>query len=176
MKKPELTADWEMKLSRIAKGGLKSTDFMTDIREYAGDLIDQIKAGEGTFRHDNLTNTRCPECGKRMLLVKGKNSQMLVCQDRACGHRETISRTSNARCPVCHKRMELRGKGDGQIFVCSCGHKEKLSAFQERRKKEGAGVSKRDVARYLNQQKKEAAEPINNAFAQALAGIKLEEK
>ena len=176
LKKPELTADWEMKLSRIAKGGLKSTDFMTDIREYAGDLIDQIKAGEGTFRHDNLTNTRCPECGKRMLLVKGKNSQMLVCQDRACGHRETISRTSNARCPVCHKRMELRGKGDGQIFVCSCGHKEKLSAFQERRKKEGAGVSKRDVARYLNQQKKEAAEPINNAFAQALAGIKLEEK
>ena len=111
-----------------------------------------------------------------MLLVKGKNSQMLVCQDRACGHRETISRTSNARCPVCHKRMELRGKGDGQIFVCSCGHKEKLAAFQERRKKEGAGVSRRDVARYLNQQKKEGEEPINNAFAQALAGIKLEEK
>lgn len=176
LKKPELTADWEMKLSRIAKGGLKDKTFMADIRTYANDLIDQIKAGEGTFRHDNLTNTRCPECGKRMLLVKGKNSQMLVCQDRACGHRETISRTSNARCPVCHKRMELRGKGDGQIFVCSCGHKEKLSAFQERRKKEGAGVSKRDVARYMNQQKKEAAQPINNAFAQALAGIKLEEK
>ena len=176
LKKPELTADWEMKLSRIAKGGLKDKAFMADIRMYANDLIDQIKAGEGTFRHDNLTNTRCPECGKRMLLVKGKNSQMLVCQDRACGHRETISRTSNARCPVCHKRMELRGKGDGQIFVCSCGHKEKLSAFQERRKKEGAGVSKRVVARYMNQQKKEAAQPINNAFAQALAGIKLEEK
>ncbi len=176
LKKPELTADWEMKLSRIAKGGLKDKAFMADIRMYANDLIDQIKAGEGTFRHDNLTNTRCPECGKRMLLVKGKNSQMLVCQDRACGHRETISRTSNARCPVCHKRMELRGKGDGQIFVCSCGHKEKLSAFQERRKKEGAGVSKRDVARYMNQQKKEADQPINNAFAQALAGIKLEEK
>ncbi len=176
LKKPELTADWEMKLSRIAKGGLNDKEFMADIRAYSNELIDQIKAGEGTFRHDNLTNTRCPECGKRMLLVKGKNSQMLVCQDRACGHRETISRTSNARCPVCHKRMELRGKGDGQVFSCSCGHKEKLSAFQERRKKEGAGVSKRDVARYMNQQKKEAAQPINNAFAQALAGIKLEEK
>ena len=147
LKKPELTADWEMKLSRIAKGGLKSTDFMTDIRKYAGDLIDQIKAGEGTFRHDNLTNTRCPECGKRMLLVKGKNSQMLVCQDRACGHRETISRTSNARCPVCHKRMELRGKGDGQIFVCSCGHKEKTFRFpgaqeegRSRRQQTGCGT------------------------------------
>ena len=89
---------------------------------------------------------------------------------------ETVSRTSNARCPVCHKRMELRGKGDGQIFVCSCGHKEKLSAFQERRKKEGAGVSKRDVARYMNQQRKEAEEPVNNAFAKALAGLKLDPK
>ena len=55
-------------------------------------------------------------------------------------------------------------------------HKEKLSAFQERRKKEGAGVSKRDVARYMNQQRKEAEEPVNNAFAKALAGLKLDPK
>ncbi len=109
-----------------------------------------------------------------MLLVKGKNSEMLVCQDRACNHREVIARTSNARCPTCHKKMELRGKEGGQIFVCRCGYKEKLSAFQERRKKEGAGVTRRDVARYLDQQKKEAQEPVNNAFARALAGIRLD--
>ena len=174
LKKPELTADWEMKLSRIAKGNLKRGAFMSDIRVYSQALIGQIRAGEGSFRHDNLTNTKCPVCGRRMLAVKGKNSEMLVCQDRECGHRETISRTSNARCPVCHKKMELRGKGEGQIFVCRCGHKEKLSAFQDRRKKEGAGVSKRDVANYLNQQNKEAKEPVNNAFAQALSGIKLD--
>ena len=41
-------------------------------------------------------------------------------------------------------------------------------------KREGAGVNKRDVARYLNQQKKEAEEPINNAFAAALSGLKLD--
>lgn len=174
LKKPELTADWEMKLSRIAKGGLRRNVFMKDIRGYSRELIDQIKRGEGSFRHDNLTNTKCPNCGKRMLAVKGKNSEMLVCQDRACGYRETISRTSNARCPNCHKKMELRGKGDKQIFVCACGYKEKLAAFQERRKKEGAGVTKRDVAQYMNRQKKEAQEPLNNAFAQALAGWKVE--
>ncbi|MCI8949967.1 MAG: DNA topoisomerase III [Lachnospiraceae bacterium] len=176
LKKPELTAVWEMKLGKIAKGNLKRNVFMKEIRGYSQQLTDQIKGGEGTFRHDNLTNTKCPNCGKRMLLVKGKNSQMLVCQDRECGHRETIARTSNARCPVCHKKMELRGKGEGQIFVCGCGYKEKLTAFQERRKREGAGVSKKDVARYLNQQKKEASQPINNGFALALAGIKLDEK
>lgn len=175
LKKPELTADWEMRLSKIAEGTLKRETFMSDIRGYSMELIQQIKTGEGSFRHENLTNHKCPDCGKRMLLVKGKNSEMLVCQDRECGHRETISRTSNARCPNCHKKMELRGKGDGQIFVCRCGYKEKLKAFQERRKKEGAGVSKKDVNRYLNQQKKEAAEPLNNAFAQALAGLKLED-
>lgn len=173
LKKPELTADWEMKLSQIARGGLRRNAFMKDIRVYSKELIDQIKQGEGSFRHDNLTNTKCPNCGKRMLAVKGKNSEMLVCQDRACGYRETIARTSNARCPNCHKKMELRGKGDKQIFVCSCGYKEKLAAFQERRKREGAGVTKKDVAQYMNRQKKEAQEPLNNAFAQALAGWKV---
>ena len=148
---------------------------MREIRTYARELIDGIKAGEGTFRHDNMTNKKCPNCGKPLLLVKGKNSELLVCQDRECGYRETVSRTSNARCPVCHKKLELRGKGDGQIFVCRCGYKEKLSAFKERRVKEGAGVSKKDVARYLERQKKEGAEPVNNAFAQALAGIKLDQ-
>ncbi|MCI8514075.1 MAG: DNA topoisomerase III [Lachnospiraceae bacterium] len=175
LKKPELTADWEQKLSEIAKGRRERTAFMADIRRYAGELVEEIKGGEGSFRHDNLTNTRCPSCGKRMLLVRGKNSERLVCQDRNCGYKETVARQTNARCPVCHKRMELKGKGDGQIFVCACGHKEKLKAFQERRKKEGAGVSKKDVAKYLNRQKKEEKEPLNNAFAQALSGLRLEE-
>ena len=174
LRKPELTADWEMRLSKIADGKLKRAAFMKDIRSYSNELISQIKSGEGQFRHDNLTNTKCPVCGKRMLLVKGKNSEMLVCQDRECGHRETLARTSNARCPVCHKKMELRGKGDSQIFVCKCGYKEKLSSFKDRRAKEGAGVSKKDVAKYLNQQKKEAEAPINSAFADAFAKLNLD--
>lgn len=176
LRKPELTADWEMRLSKIADGKLKRAAFMKDIRSYSNELISQIKSGEGQFRHDNLTNTKCPVCGKRMLLVKGKNSEMLVCQDRECGHRETVARTSNARCPVCHKKMELRGKGDSQIFVCKCGYKEKLSSFKDRRAKEGAGVSKKDVAKYLNQQKKEAEAPINSAFADAFAKLNLDTK
>lgn len=170
LKKPELTADWEMKLSRIAKGQMKKQTFMKEIEGYTQEILDEIKCGEGTFRHDNLTNTKCPRCGKRMLAVKGKNSEMLVCQDRECGYRETVAKTTNARCPVCHKKMQLRGKGESQIFVCVCGHKEKLTAFQERRKKEGAGVSKKDVQKYLKKQKEE---PVNNAFADAFAKLNL---
>ena len=174
LKKPELTADWEKKLSDISKGKLKQKVFLDGIREYTEEIVGEIKTGTGTFRHDNLTNKICPNCGKRMLAVNGKNSKMLVCQDRECGYRETISRTTNARCPKCHKRMEMLVKGKEETFVCACGYKEKLSSFQARRAKEGAGVNKRDVQKYLKKQQKEAAEPVNNAFAQALAGIKLD--
>lgn len=172
LKKPELTADWERRLSKIAKGSLRRDAFMNDIKTYTNELIDEIKSGEGKFRHDNLTNHKCPECGKYLLLVKGKNSTKRVCQDRECGYKETISRTSNARCPKCHKRMELFGTGEKQMFTCVCGHKEKLAAFQERRKKEGAGVSKKDVARYMNKMKKEET-PLNTAFADAFAKLNL---
>ena len=174
LKKPELTADWEMKLSDIANGKLRQDKFLTGIRKYACEIVDEIKGGQGTFRHDNMTNKKCPNCGKHLLAVNGKNAKMLVCEDRECGYRETVSRTTNARCPKCHKRMEMLLKGKEETFVCQCGYKEKLSSFQARRAKEGAGVNKRDVQRYLKKQQKEANEPVNNAFAQALSGIKLD--
>ncbi|MDD5936022.1 MAG: DNA topoisomerase III [Clostridiales bacterium] len=172
LRKPELTAQWERKLSQIADGSLKRDHFMNEIKAYTQQLIDEIKTGEGKFKHDNLTKYKCPTCGKNMLLVKGKNSTMHVCQDRECGYRETISRTSNARCPKCHKKMELRGKGEAQTFFCSCGYKEKLGAFKERRTKEGAGVSKKDINKYMKKMQAQE-EPINSAFADALAKLKL---
>lgn len=173
LKKPELTASWELRLQAIAKGAESDKKFMDEIEDYTKRLIAEIKSANGTFRHDNITRTKCPDCGKFMLEVNGKHGKMLVCQDRECGHRETLSRHTNARCPVCHKKMDLVGKGDGQKFVCVCGHKEKLSAFEDRKKKEGKGANKKDVNQYLKKQAKEAKEPINNAFAEAFAKLKL---
>lgn len=174
LKKPELTARWEKELQKISDGKQKEKTFMKEIEQYTNDVMQDIRTSEATFRHDNLTNRKCPRCGKRMLAVNGKNSKLLVCQDRECGYRETVSRTTNARCPVCHKRMELVGKGEDQTFVCACGHKEKMAAFEARRKREGKDVSKQDVRRYMKQQQKEAEQPLNNAFAEALAKMKIE--
>lgn len=174
LKKPEMTAEWEMKLSAIAKGKLHSKAFMKEIRRYTIDLLNQIKAEQGTFRHDNLTNKKCPRCEKRLLAVNSKTASLLVCQDRECGYRETVSRTSNARCPVCHKKMEMVQKGEEPTFICKCGFKERLSKFEDRRKKEGRGVSKRDVSNYLKKQKEEAKESLNNPFAEAL--LRLQDK
>lgn len=173
LRSPALTARWEQELEAIAKGVQNKNRFLSEIRDYAKAVVQEIKQSESKFRHDNLTGTKCPECGKRMLEVNGKKGKLLVCQDRECGYRKGLSKTTNARCPECHKRLELHGEGDGQIFVCKCGYREKLTAFNERRQTEkGSNVSKRDVSNYLkSQEKKENF--TNNPLAEALSKLKL---
>ncbi len=174
LKSPALTAEWEQKLDQIAHGKLKKDVFIGQMINYTKEIVAEIKDSNKKYKHDNISTKSCPDCGKPMLEVNGKKGKMLVCQDRECGHRKNVSRVTNARCPQCRKKLELRGEGEGQIFVCKCGHREKLSVFQERRKKESAGkVDKRTVQKYLKNQDKEA-EPINNALAEALKGLKFD--
>lgn len=174
LKSPETTAEWEQKLELIAKGKLKKDAFINEMKQHTKNVVANIKNSDKKFKHDNISTKTCPDCGKPMLEVNGKKGKMLVCQDRECGHRKNVSRVTNARCPQCKKKLELHGQGDGQIFVCKCGHREKLSAFEARRKKEGGGkVDKRSVQQYMKQQEKEA-EPINNAFADLLKGMKFD--
>ncbi|WP_088072897.1 DNA topoisomerase III [Gottfriedia luciferensis] len=173
LKSPALTAEWEQKLQAISKGTLSKAKFMNEMINFSSEAVSEIKQTEQKFKHDNMSSTKCPDCGKLMLEVNGKRGKMLVCQDRECGHRKTISQSTNARCPNCHKRLELRGEGEGQTFACSCGHREKLSTFKERRTKEkNSKVSKRDVQKYLKQQSNKDDEPFNNPFAEALAKLK----
>jgi DNA topoisomerase-3 len=173
LRSPALTARWEQKLEAISKGTLDKRKFIDDMKGYAKDCVIEIKGSQEKFRHDNMTRERCPECGKFLLEVNGKKGKMLVCQDRECGYRKGVSRVTNARCPECHKRMELKGEGEGQIFVCSCGYREKLSAFNERRKNDDKNVSKREVQNFMKQQNKSKEEPMNTALADALAKLKL---
>lgn len=55
LKKPELTASWELKLGKIARGELKQEAFLSSIRGYTEELISEIKTADGTFRHENIT-------------------------------------------------------------------------------------------------------------------------
>ena len=85
------------------------------------------------------------------ILVISKKGKVLVCQDRDCGYRRSVSIITNARCPECHKKMELRGDGEKKSFYCSCGYREKYSAFKERRGQSGA--SKKRCAELSSQSK-----------------------
>jgi len=176
LKSPELTAQWEKKLEQIAKGTLKKETFISDMKNYASKVVATIKSSESTFRHDNMTREKCPDCGKMMLEVAGKKGKMLVCQDRDCGHRQGVSRVTNARCPECHKKLELRGSGDTQIFVCACGYREKLSSFTKRRSESTDKADKNDVKRYLANQNKQIKESdLSDSPFAALAKLKLKD-
>lgn len=167
LKSPALTAEWESDLSKIATGKLKKDQFIRTMIDFSKKTIVDIKSDDTKFKHDNVTGKMCPDCGKPMLEVNGKRGKMLVCQDRECGHRQTISTLTNARCPNCKKKLELRGHGDGKIFVCKCGYREKLSSFEKRRAQTtGKKADKRDVQKYLKKQENE--EPENTAMADAL--------
>ncbi|GGB37466.1 DNA topoisomerase 3 [Lentibacillus populi] len=170
LRSPALTAEWEQKLGAIADGKLKKERFIAEMKDYASEVVHEIKTSDTKFKHDNMTGTKCPKCGKLMLEVKNKHGRMLVCQDRSCGHKKNIAKNTNARCPNCHKRMELRGEGEGQMFICKCGHREKLSTFNERKQREKKNhVSKKDVNKYL---KKQDDGFKNNALAEQLAKLK----
>lgn len=172
LKSPELTGEWEQKLSDIASGKLKRQTFVNQMRQYAESIVGEIKSSEASYKHDNITTTKCPECGKPMLAVNGKRGKMLVCQDRECGTRKTVSQITNSRCPKCYKKLELRGEGENRMFACVCGHREKLSTYNKRKQEQKKQGSKRDVQKYLREQEK-SAEPMNSALADALANLKL---
>ncbi|HDA5424003.1 TPA: DNA topoisomerase III, partial [Clostridioides difficile] len=171
LKTPELTASWEKKLLDISKGKLSKNTFINDMKDYSKDIVLEVKNSDNKFKHDNLTKNRCPECGKFMLEVNGKKGKMLICEDRECNTRKTISQVTNSRCPNCHKKLELRGEGEGRIFTCSCGYREKLSSFNKRKQEEKQKASKKDVNQYLKNQNKNQ-ETFNNPFAEALAKLK----
>lgn len=165
LKSPKLTADWEQQLTKIAKGQLKKEEFIKEMIVFAEKSVSDIKKSDKKFKHDNITGKMCPDCGKPLLEVNGKRGKMNVCQDRDCGYKKQVAMQTNARCPNCHKKLEMQGEGDGKIFVCKCGHREKLSAFEKRKKSGQSKANKKDVNKYLNQQEEA---PQNTAMADAL--------
>src|SRR5699024_5836712 len=101
LRSPALTAEWEKKLIQIEKGQLKKEQFISEIKTYTKDIVRQVKNMEATFKHDNITGTKCPRCGGLMLEIENKHGKMLRCKDQSCQYKKNIYKNTNARCPNC---------------------------------------------------------------------------
>ena len=144
--------------------------FISEIKSYTKDIVQQIKNMDETFKHDNITGTKCPKCDDFMLEIENRQGKFLRCKNQSCNHKKNVYKNTNARCPNCKKRLKLYGEGDGQTFTCVCGHREKLSTFEKRRKKhQKSKVSKKDINKYINNQDNEF---VNNPFAEVLSKLK----
>ncbi|WP_251517989.1 DNA topoisomerase III [Staphylococcus sp. HKU1] len=167
---PLLTAEWEEKLLKIEKGQYNAQQFINEMKNFTYEVVNEIKESDQKYKHDNLTSTECPTCGKFMIKVKKKNGQMLVCQDPSCKTKKNVQRKTKAKCPNCHKRMTLFGKGKEATYRCVCGHTETQAQMDQRLKnKKTAKVNKKDLKKYMNQD--DGIE--NNPFKDALKDLKL---
>jgi DNA topoisomerase-3 len=128
LRSPELTAEWELELERIAKGKGNRQKFMAGIREQTMKLVNEVKAETKTYTPHNVTHSKCPECQKPLLEVKSKRGRTLVCADRDCGYRRAAEpMLSNKRCPQCRKKMEIHTGKAGKYAQCRpCNFIEKL--------------------------------------------------
>lgn len=167
---PLLTAEWEEKLLLIEKGKYNKQRFINEMKEFTTTIVNNIKNSEQKYKHDNLTTTECPTCGKFMIKVKTKNGQMLVCQDPACKTKKNVQRKTNARCPNCKKKMTLFGRGKDAVYRCTCGHTETQEQMDKRFKNKSSGkISKKEMNKYMK--KEETLD--NNPFKDALKNLKL---
>ena len=82
---PQLTAEWETKLTAIAKGEADPDGFMAGIEEMTRSLISgysQISEdAQKLFQKERVSIGKCPRCGKDV--VESKLS--FQCIDRSCG-------------------------------------------------------------------------------------------
>ncbi len=176
VKSPALTAKWEGEFNRIQHENRKRQEFIGEIKEKTRELVQGIEQSDTIYRHDNQTNTPCPDCGKRLLRVKNKNGERLVCPDRECGYKKNVSKVTNARCPECHKKLVMMGEGDQKFFKCNtCGFRESLKSWEKKNAKKKQQMNKREATKYIQKMKKEKDEPVNNALADALKNFKFDE-
>ncbi|MCR2806220.1 DNA topoisomerase III [Paenibacillus soyae] len=162
LRSPELTARWESDLERIAKGQADPAAFMKGIREQAKKWIAQVKQETKDYKPHNETNSSCPECGKRLLEVKGKRGKSLMCPDRECGYRRnTDPILLNKRCPQCHKKMEMHDGKAGKYAQCRpCNVIEMLGD------KDGGRMNRREQQKLIQQFSDSA--PLTNSLADKL--------
>ena len=82
---PMLTAEWEQKLTEIAKGGTDPDTFMDGIRTMVQEIVSTYSCisedGKKLFAPEKEVIGTCPRCGQPV--YEGKKN--FACSDRSCG-------------------------------------------------------------------------------------------
>ena len=82
---PMLTAEWEQKLTEIAKGSTDTDTFMDGIRTMVQEIVSTYSCisedGKKLFAPEKEVIGTCPRCGQPV--YEGKNN--FACSDRSCG-------------------------------------------------------------------------------------------
>lgn len=170
---PELTEKWEKNLEKIAKGQMKSQQFIQQIEQDTKRLVAEIKQSNQIYQDFSITQKRCPECGSLLKEKNGRDGKRLVCTNEDCHYsRRKEPKVSNHRCPQCHKKMEIIEGKNGTYYRCKYdGTTEKMQTKAERKQK----MTKHEEKRLLKKYSQENTE-MESPLALALKAMMAEDK
>ena len=139
-----ITAQWEQKLSEVAKGQAKYNDFIRGIEESLKANIEIIKAMDGKIK--KVVENPCPECGKTLIRHKKKQGKgyWWGCSGYKSGCKITMDDHrgnpkprvkplySKIQCPICQNHMLIQRTGKkGKFWSCS-GYPDCKATFNDR--------------------------------------------
>ena len=83
VKSPEMTGEWEYKLSQVEKGQLTPVEFRDGIVNYVKELFEHLHQKYGSqFERETVTDAiNCPKCGQPMEIAPWG----YVCKNEECG-------------------------------------------------------------------------------------------
>ena len=170
---PELTEKWEKNLEKIAKGQMKSQQFIQQIEQDTKRLVAEIKQSNQSYQDFSITQKRCPECGSLLKEKNGRDGKRLVCTNEDCHYsRRKEPKVSNHRCPQCHKKMEIIEGKNGAYYRCKYdGTTEIMQTKAERKQK----MTKHEEKRLLKKYSQENTE-MESPLALALKAMMDEDK
>lgn len=170
---PELTEKWEKNLEKIAKGQMKSQQFIQQIEQDTKRLVAEIRQSNQSYQDFSITQKRCPECGSLLKEKNGRDGKRLVCTNEDCHYsRRKEPKVSNHRCPQCHKKMEIIEGKNGTYYRCKYdGTTEKMQTKAERKQK----MTKHEEKRLLKKYSQENTE-MESPLALALKAMMDEDK
>jgi DNA topoisomerase-3 len=165
---PDLTADWERTLEKIARGKVQPDSFLKQIEGKTREFVSEIKNSEADYKDFSLTNKICPVSGDKLREKKTRDGIFYVCSNPECSYRRRKEpKVSNHRCPQCHRKMEIIEGKNGSYFSCKYdGTTEKMLDKKERKKKMTKNEERKLLKKINNSEEKE-----ENAFAALFKNI-----
>ncbi|NLZ76592.1 MAG: DNA topoisomerase 3 [Spirochaetales bacterium] len=89
LKSAALTGEWELRLSNIAEGIEEVEPFLSDIKESARSLVEEVKRSGEVFAPRFPGSKTCPHCSSVMMKVTDPIGQAhFICQRLSCSYEE----------------------------------------------------------------------------------------
>ena len=144
VKAPEMTAEWEKKLTDISKGEKAAKDFMTEVEGFVKGLVDRMRqAPDTTGRAAMFTTPKesigiCPACGKPVI----ENKLSFSCAGWKEGCKFTIWKTIAGKQITKAQAKKLLAKGKtGEIKGFTNKKGEAFDACLEMKKDQTIGFA-----------------------------------